>query len=49
MDGLSELGTARGFAEQRVARAETELAEAKNELGRCIGAYIDYVKLHPNN
>lgn len=48
MDRLSELGTARGFAEQRVARAEAELADAKKELGRCIGAYIDYVKLHPD-
>ena len=48
MDRLSELGTARGFAEQRVKRAEAELAEAKKELGRCVGAYIDYVKLHPN-
>jgi len=48
MDRLTELGTARGFAEQRVARAEAELAEAKRELGRCVGEYIDYVKLHPN-
>lgn len=48
MDRLSELGTARGFAEQRVARAEAELAEAKKDLGRCIGAYIDYVKLNPD-
>lgn len=47
MDRLSELGTARGFAEQRVARAEAELAEAKKDLGRCVGAYIDYVKLQP--
>lgn len=47
MDRLCELGTARGFAERRVARAEAELAEAKKELGRCVGAYIDYVKLHP--
>lgn len=47
MDRLSELGTARGFAEQRVAHAEAELAEAKKELGRRIGEYIDYVKLHP--
>lgn len=47
MDRLSELGTARGFAEQRVARAEAELAEAKRDLGRCIGEYIDYVKLNP--
>lgn len=47
MDRLTELGTARGFAEQRVARAEAELAEAKTELGKCVGAYIDYVKLHP--
>lgn len=45
MDRLSELGTARGFAEQRVARAEAELAQAKKELGRCIGEYIDYVRL----
>lgn len=47
MDRLTELGTARGFAEQRVARAEAELAEAKKELGKRIGEYIDYVKLHP--
>lgn len=47
MDRLSELGTARSFAEQRVARAEAELAEAKKELGKRIGEYIDYVKLHP--
>lgn len=47
MDKLSELGTARGHAERRVALAEAELAEAKKELGRCTGAYIDYVKLHP--
>lgn len=47
MDRLSELGTARGHAERRVARLEAELAEAKKELGRRIGEYIDYVKLHP--
>ena len=47
MDRLTELGTARGFAEQRVAQAEAELAAARRELGRCVGEYIDYVKLHP--
>jgi hypothetical protein len=39
MDRLSELGTARGFAEQRVDRAKRELAEAEVEFARAEVAY----------
>lgn len=43
MDQISELGTARGFAQQRVQRALRELSDARAELGKADKAYFDYL------
>lgn len=42
MDKLSELGTARGFAEQRVERAQRELVEALTERNSAAANYQQY-------
>jgi hypothetical protein len=47
MDRLSELGTARGFAERRVRCAKRELGEAEAELIEANIAYWSYVNNEP--